>query len=403
MKSYSSSRLQSIAALNSTSVGTTIIHSTGFDCQCSSTQSCVSWHGKEQYSCDCRTSDWFGRTENGCTERVKAVVSDAFFWSSQMTQLDISAILQQNCCRDILRKAAQAENTRNAYEKGWKIFIAWCEHKKIEPLKASTDDVIGFLVAMVSPNRPCGGKPLALSTLKLYRSALNDRWRQQGEASPAAERSVTEALQGLARLVGGEPRRVKAIRECQMRTMLDLCGDGLHGFRDAAILSLGFAAALRRSELSALRTENLQRKSSSKLMINIRQSKTDQQNIGQNVAVIDGKTIRPIQHLYRWLEASGIRTGYVFQTLQRGGKASGRPMDSGDIARIVKRYVRKAGFEPSEYSGHSLRAGFVTSAAVHHARIDKIMEITRHKSAETVLKYIRDEQSFVDHAGASFL
>ena len=139
------------------------------------------------------------------------------------------------------------------------------------------------------------------------------------------------------------------------------------------------------------------------MMLHVRRSKTDPHGAGQRVAVMQGKAIRPIAHLERWLSASNISEGFVFQTLLRGGVASRRPLDPGDVARIVKRHARMIGLDPREYSGHSLRAGFVTCAAVHHARIDKIMEVTRHKSAETLLKYIRDEDSFVDHAGAAFL
>ena len=139
------------------------------------------------------------------------------------------------------------------------------------------------------------------------------------------------------------------------------------------------------------------------MMVHVRRSKTDVHGVGQKVAVIEGKSVKPLAHVERWLLASGIGTGFVFQTLLRGGVASGLPLDPGDVARIVKRHARRIGLNPREYSGHSLRAGFVTSAAVHHARIDKIMEVTRHRNAETVLKYIRDEESFVDHAGASFL
>lgn len=320
-----------------------------------------------------------------------------------MSQLDITTILEQEFSKDVLRRAAQSENTRVAYQKGWQYFVSWCQRMDLEPLEAKSDDIVKFLVAMVSQQRPCGGRPLSLNTLKLFRSALNDRWHRMGQISPAADRSVNEALQGLKRLVGSEPRRVKAIREYQLLTMLNLCGDTLHGLRDAAILSLGFAAALRRSELCTLRTEDFQHKSAEQMIVTVRRSKTDLHGLGQNVAVIEGKSIRPIMHLERWLQASGICEGFVFQTLLRGGVASGRSLDSGDVARVVKRYIQKIGLEPSEYSGHSLRAGFVTSAAVHNARIDKIMEITRHRNAETLLMYIRDEQSFVDHAGASFL
>ncbi|MDE0192060.1 MAG: site-specific integrase [Gammaproteobacteria bacterium] len=269
--------------------------------------------------------------------------------------------------------------------------------------EATSEDVVWFLVAMANEGRPGGGKPLALNTLRLYRSGLNDRWRRLGSPSPASAMVVDEVLRGLARIQGDAPRRVKALREYQILKMLDSCGKGLHGLRDAAVLSLGFAAALRRSELCSLRTEDLERKGPLGMVVHLRRSKTDVRGVGQSVAVIEGKVVRPVQHLESWLRAASIVDGFVFQTLLRGGVASGRPLDAGDVARIVKRHVRRIGLDPREYSGHSLRAGFVTSAAVHHARIDKIMEVTRHKSAETVLKYIRDEESFVDHAGASFL
>ena len=256
---------------------------------------------------------------------------------------------------------------------------------------------------MANEGRKGGGKPLSLNTLRLYRSGMNHQWKRLGLPSPASELVVDEVLRGLARLCGDKPRRVKALREYQILAMLDICGNSLYGLRDAAILSLGFAAALRRSELCNLRTDDLEQKSAEGILVHVRRSKTDAQGIGQKVAVIEGKAVKPVSRVNQWLKASGINRGYVFQTLLQGGRASERPLDSGDVARVVKRYARRIGLDPSEYSGHSLRAGFVTSAAVHHARIDKIMEVTRHRNAATLMKYIRDEESFVDHAGASFL
>lgn len=306
-------------------------------------------------------------------------------------------------CAQMLRRAARSENTRIAYEKGWQCFSTWCECFELEPEDATADDVVRFFVDMASNSRSASSKPLALNTLRLYRSALNDKWYRLGSPSPASDKSVDEVLQGLARLQGDRPRRVKALREHQILAMLDSCGTGLHGLRDSAVLTLGFAAALRRSELCQLRIEDLQRKAGDRLIVRVRKSKTDARGTGQSIAVIEGKSVKPIAHLERWLQASGIREGFVFQTILRGGTTSSRPLDPGDIARVIKRHANRIGLESREYSGHSLRAGFVTSAAAHHARIDKIMEVTRHKNAETLLKYIRDEDSFVDHAGASFL
>jgi len=320
-----------------------------------------------------------------------------------MTYIDSLETPENLCSGEVWRKAAQSENTRVAYEKGWQCFVAWCHEVNLVPRHARSEDVVKFLVKIANEGRTDGGKPLALNTLRLYRTGLNDQWRRFGSPSPASARVVDEVLQGLARVRGDKPRRVKALREHQILRMLESCGEGLHGIRDAAILSLGFAAALRRSELCRLRTDDLERKKAGGMLVHVRQSKTDPYGTGQNVAVIEGKAVKPITHVKRWLQASGIGEGYVFQTLLQGGVASGCALDPGDVARVVKRHARRIGLEPNDYSGHSLRAGFVTSAAAHHARIDKIMEVTRHRNAETVLKYIRDEECFVDHAGASFL
>ncbi len=320
-----------------------------------------------------------------------------------MDHIHNAAIVGSSCSADAVREAARSKNTRIAYEKGWRCFTAWCRSVDLAPQVAEPEDIVRFLVTMANEGPGGRNRPLALNTLRLYRSGLNDQWRRMGVPSPASANIVDEVLQGLARVLGDTPRRVKALREYQVLAMLRSCGGGLHGLRDAAVLSLGFAAALRRSEMCYLRTDDLERKGAEGMMLHVRRSKTDPHGAGQRVAVMQGKAIRPLAHLERWLSASNIREGFVFQTLLRGGVASGCPLDPGDVARIVKRHARMIGLDPREYSGHSLRAGFVTCAAAHHARIDKIMEVTRHKNAETLLKYIRDEDSFVDHAGAAFL
>lgn len=317
--------------------------------------------------------------------------------------MNITATLKFSCDSSILRNAAQSDNTKLAYKKGWKHFSNWCENAGVDALQATPDDVVRFFIFVAGYSQSKTTKPLSLNTLRLYRTGLNNRWRQNGLSSPANHQAVDEVLRGLARIRGDIPRRVRALREHQISEMLASCNDGLYGLRDAAILSLGFAAALRRSELCNLQINDLERKRDEGILLHIRKSKTDRHGLGQKIAVLSGKIIKPIDHLDCWLKRSKIKDGYIFQTLLRGGRASGRALDSGDIARIVKRYAKSIGLDPSEYSGHSLRAGFVTSAAAHHARIDKIMEITRHKSADMVMKYIRDEESFVDHAGSSFL
>ena len=105
----------------------------------------------------------------------------------------------------------------------------------------------------------------------------------------------------------------------------------------------------------------------------------------------------------RTLEGQTGQVGDLPEAFEVASTRCGRCLHHSDIPRLVKHYVQAIGLDPAEYSGHSLRAGFVTSAAVHRARLDKIMEVTRHSSAEMVLRYIRQVEAFEDHAGAAFL
>lgn len=190
--------------------------------------------------------------------------------------------------------------------------------------------------------------------------------------------------------------------------MITQCPDSVIGTRDAAVLALGFAAALRRSELCALRVGDVvilppASQQPRRMLLTVRQSKTDQNGMGQTIAVPEGRSVRPIDRVETWLSASGITHGPLFRTMKRGGAVQERPLHHSDIPRLVKRYGALIGLDPKELSGHSLRAGFVTSAAAHRARLDKIMAVTRHTNPATVMNYVRDADAFCDHAGNAFL
>ena len=302
-----------------------------------------------------------------------------------------------------LRNAAQAPNTRIAYDKAWRCFERHCTAKSIEPLQASPDTLADFFTTIGTQPSPASGKLLSIGTIAMYRCAINRRYSQAGKNSPAADPKVKEVFDALVRLRGSAPRQVRALREHHIIDMLDQCPSTPIGKRDAAILALGFAAALRRSEICALTREDVEMLGNDRLMIHIRRSKTDQKGRGQSVAVPNGKTIKPITRLQEWINISNIESGSLFQTMRRGGGLTGLPLHHSDVPRLVKHYAKKIGLDPKDFSAHSLRAGFVTSAAVHHARLDKIMEVTRHKSPEMILRYIRDVDVFDDHAGSSFL
>lgn len=309
----------------------------------------------------------------------------------------------------VVLSSALAANTRIAYEKGWSRFTDYCREEKIQdPLSASPEDVARFLVQLATQPSPLSGIVLSMGTIALYKSAINKEYSHAQKASPTNHPLVNATLKGLARLRGTAPRQVKALREFHIEAMLAQCADTTIGRRDAAIIAVGFAGALRRSEICELTVEDVEFLKSAEgndqhMFLTIRHSKTDQQGKGQKIAILDGHTIRPIHHLRMWLDASRITHGALFQTMRRGGHVRGKPLHHSDIPRLIKHYAQKIGLDPKEVAGHSLRAGFVTSAAAHHARLDKIMAITRHTNPSTVMKYIRDADSFSDHAGQNFL
>ena len=309
---------------------------------------------------------------------------------------------------------ALSENTRIAYRKGWRSFQDYCISRSISPLNATQDEVADFFLYLASVPRSVAattklGEPLSMGTLVLYKSAINKKYDEAGKISPTHSPKVNAVLKGLTRFRGNAPRQVKALREHHIKKMLKRCGNTLIGLRDAAILAVGFAGALRRSELCSLTVDDIEIIApvngcdSRKMFITIRKSKTDQAGRGQRIAIPEGKQVKPIDRLQAWMGAAGITQGYLFQTMRRGGALRGLPLHHSDIPRLVKYYAEAIGLNPKEVSGHSLRAGFVTCAAVHHARLDKIMDITRHTNPSTVMKYIRDADSFQDHAGEKFL
>ena len=322
--------------------------------------------------------------------------------------METLALIDRNLQQEVLASEL-SDNTRTAYRKGWSRFVDYCVAEHIvDPLAASPDEVAQFLVYLATNPNPLSGVIPSMGTVTLYKSAVNKKYLEAGKSSPTNHPAVRSTLKGLARLKGSSSRRVEALREYHIEAMLQACPNTLIGRRDAAILAVGFAGALRRSEICNLSVQDVEfleprGDDGDRMWLTIRQSKTDQEGKGQRVAIVDGRGIRPIQRLRLWLEQSGIAKGPLFQTMRRGGHLRGRALHHSDIPRIVKHYASLTGLDPKQIAGHSLRAGFVTSAAVHHARLDKIMEVTRHRNPATVMGYIRDADAFEDHAGHRFL
>jgi integrase len=164
-------------------------------------------------------------------------------------------------------------------------------------------------------------------------------------------------------------------------------GDGVKGIRDRAILLLGFAGAFRRSELVALDVDDVA-ECETGLRITIRHSKTDQEGAGATIAIVRGSIACPVAALRAWRDAAGITSGPLFRSIRKGGKVGAR-LSAQSVADVVKAHAENVGLDPALFAGHSLRSGFITSAAKRGASIFKMMDVSRHRSVDTLRGYVR--------------
>ena len=174
----------------------------------------------------------------------------------------------------------------------------------------------------------------------------------------------------------------------------------LTGICGAAPLLVGFGGALRRSELVALDVADIE-ETETGLLVKIRGSKTDQERPGVTIAIARGDVACPAKAVRAWLDTAGIEAGPILRPIDKGGTVRASRLTDRSVVNIVKAYAGRAGFHASLFSGHSLRAGFPTSAASNGASI--FMDVSRHKSVDTLRSYIRDAELFKDHAGAGVL
>ena len=298
------------------------------------------------------------------------------------------------------RRQAKAQNTIRAYTSDWRQFEDWCDERGLDALPARAEAVATYLAVLAQAGR-------ADSTIGRHLAAIGWQHRQHGHVPPTArdERMViSDTLAGIRRETRLRPSNKKdAIAAADLvRMIAAVRGIGSKAVRDRAVLALGLASALRRSELVALHLADVQLVKEG-ARITIRSSKTDQEGEGQVIAIPNGQTILPVARLKAWLAVRGEAPGPLFSRFAAHGDLTGLPMSDRAIARIVQKYAALAGLDPATVGAHSLRAGFLTEAARAGASLPKMQEVSRQKKLEVLLGYIRSAELFEDHAGAGFL
>jgi integrase len=240
------------------------------------------------------------------------------------------------------------------------------------------------------------------STIGRRVAAIRYAHKLAGLPLPTDDERVRATMRGIRRSLGTAGAKKTPATVERIIAMAPIASERLADIRDRALLLFGFASAMRRSELAALDFEDIE-ETADGLRVTIRRSKTDQEGHGHVIAIPRGVIACPVAALKAWLAAAGITAGPMFRPIAKGGRVQAMRLTDRSVADIVKVHARRAGLDPKLFAGHSLRSGFLNSAAARGASIFKMADQSRHKSTDTLRGYVRDAEIFKDHAGTGLL
>jgi len=291
--------------------------------------------------------------------------------------------------------AATSKATRRAYRGNLARFMSWAG---INSLPVKSELVAAYIAYLVD----CGKSS---STINQAVCAIAEAHKRMQLESPTEHHAVRLVMRGVRRKIGTAPARKTAMTIDILRTVItSIDRDTLAGKRDAALLLIGFAGAFRRSELSALNVNDISRQTARNgrdhVVINVRRSKTDQDGQGAIKAIPAGKgTMCPVTALRDYLSAAGITDGAIFRRVTKGNTLIDDRLSGKAIAAIIKRCAKRAGLSDTlDFSGHSLRSGFVTSAINAGANERQIANQTGHRSVVVLRGYIQRSDAINDNA-----
>lgn len=284
------------------------------------------------------------------------------------------------------------DNTRRGYESDAKQFGLWCREMGYRSLPAAPRTVVLYITAMAIGEVP-DRESRKLATIRRAMSGIAMTHIAAGFDSPLND-DVMRVFEGMRRTLPPKQTQKTALLDDDIVKMIDVIPDDIQGIRDSALILFGQHAALRRDELERLDRSWLTFGEAA-LAVEIPSSKTSKEP--EEFVVPRGiPPYCPVAALERWLCAVDKNIEHVFcQFTQHRAPRWDRRITGFGIARVVKRLVQDCGIgDPATYSGHSLRRGFVTQQNRDGVSIDKIMETTRHKSYDTVRRYVQKEDVF---------
>ncbi|WP_346835989.1 site-specific integrase [Paenibacillus polymyxa] len=289
---------------------------------------------------------------------------------------------------------SRAKNTVKSYKSDWKHFMQWCKHNQLSYLPTNDDAYSLYLSNLAT-------RGFKVSTIRRRMSSIAQAHLVAGYPSPTTAH-IKVVWAGIKRVHGTTEIGKLPVVVDIVRQMLNELPDKLQGVRDRAILLIGFAGAFRRSELVSLDIESISVVKEG-LIVQVNKSKTDQEGKGESIGIPYGmfEQTCPVRAYINWIQAAGLKSGPVFRSINRHNQVSHTRLSDKSVALIVKRYINAVGLDEKLYSGHSLRAGFATTAAMLGKSERSIMDQTRHRSEAMVRKYIRMGSFFKENAAGN--
>ena len=302
-------------------------------------------------------------------------------------------------------RGAKAAATQRAYAADWRHYTAWCRRKDLEPLPPEPQVVGLYLAASASEPSAPGKKPNGVRTIERRLSAIAWNCAQRGQPLDRADRHIAEVMSGIRRRHSRPPDQKEAVFAEDLMRMVETLDHGLRGLRDRAILLIGFAGGLRRSEITGLDCGPDQTEEGAGwiefldqgLLIRVR-GKTGWREV--EIGRGSSDLTCPVVALQTWLKLGRIAHGPLFRRIARGGKEAGPDrLTDKHVARLVKRTALAAGVRGDlseaerrqKFSGHSLRAGLATAAQADERHVQRQLG---HASAEMTRRYQRQRDRF---------
>ncbi len=302
-------------------------------------------------------------------------------------------------------RRAKADNTRRAYRAGVRAWCSWCDQHDLPCLPGQAADVVAFLAAE-------HGSGMSVTTVELRRAAIRYLHFIAGCPVPTAEARVAETVAGIRRHAadqGETPKKKLAATVELLRDIIALISDDLRSLRDRALLLVGFAGALRRSELAAIRVDHLEQRDRG-LQLTLPRSKGERDGKAVTVAIPFGSTaLCPVRALRRWQDAAGITEGPVFRRIwvppRRNAEEDPLPalvvgtqaIDAGSVARIIQARAAAAGFKRDAMGGHSLKRGALTTGMDRGVHPTHLKRLGRHKTYAVLDEYLQVGDPFDAH------